>query len=216
MDELRYTLVSDGTSDRRLLPIVNWLLQQHSRFAIAPTWADFSMLGSPPRSLAERVSLALELYPADLLLVHRDAETAPREHRLTEIQGACAPHPRQLVVAVVPIRMHEAWLLFDEPAIRSAAGNPRGRADLELPAVHSVERVPDPKSVLYAALRTASGLSGRHLKRFKVRTAAYRVSELITDYSPLRGVSAFDALERELVEAIRNHGPRLREALNRA
>jgi hypothetical protein len=206
MDELRYTLVSDGTSDRRLLPIINWCLQQCSRRAIASTRADFSMLGAPPRSLAERVRMALELYPADLLLVHRDAETASRQQRLGEIEAACAPFPRQPLVPVIPIRMHEAWLLFDAAAIRSAAGNPRGRMDLGLPPKSSLERVADPKAVLYDTLIRATGLSGRHLRRFNVRTAAYRVSELITDYAPLRGLTAFDALEADLAAAVRAHG----------
>ncbi len=205
MDELRYTLVSDGTSDKRLLPIIDWVLQRHCRSAIVSTRADFSMLGTPPRSLAERVAMALELYPAELLLVHRDAENAPREQRLAEIQVACGPYPRQPHVPVIPIRMHEAWLLLDVSAIRSAAGNPHGRINLDLPPKNSLERIADPKTALYDALRLASGLTGRHLRRFDVRVAAYRVSELISDYSPLRGLSAFDSLEADLVDALQQH-----------
>ena len=30
--------------------------------------------------------------------------------------------------SVIPVRMREAWLLFDETAIRKAAGNPSGGA----------------------------------------------------------------------------------------
>lgn len=206
MKELRFTLVGDGPSDKRLLPIVTWLLQQHSSRLIASTWADLSVLPVRPRSLDERIRQAVELYPADLLFVHRDAEGEPHEKRVSEIWKAC-PEPLQShVVPVVPIRMQEAWLLISEPAIRSAAGNPRGRVKLPLPHRSSLETLPDPKATLYGALRIASELSGRHLNRFNVAAAAYRVSELIQDYSELRSLKAFGAFEASTIDALRHHG----------
>ena len=36
-------------------------------------------------------------------------------------------------VLVIPIRMMEAWLLFEEQCIRQAAGCPRGKVPLGLP-----------------------------------------------------------------------------------
>lgn len=54
-------------------------------------------------------------------------------------------------VCVIPVRMTEAWLLFDEAAIRQAAGNRLGRAPLALPPLDEVEQEPDPKSLLYEA-----------------------------------------------------------------
>lgn len=206
MSELRYTLVGDGSSDKRLIPIINWLLQCHCSSAIAAAWADFTILESPPRSLVAKVAAAVELYPSDLLFVHRDAETAPRQQRVAEIVAACTRFASQAFVPVVPIRMHEAWLLSDEDAIRTAAGKPRGKIALHLPPKASLESHPDPKQALYTALETASELSGRHLRRFKVKSAAYRVSELISDYSYLRGLSAFDALETDTVRAVQQYG----------
>ena len=206
MSELRYTLVGDGSSDKRLIPIINWLLQCHCSRAIAAAWADFTILENPPRSLAAKVAAAVELYPADLLFVHRDAETAPRQQRMSEIVTACAQFPGQPFVPVIPIRMHEAWLLTSEAAIRTAAGKPRGQTALNLPPRSSLENHPDPKQALYDALETASELSGRHLRRFKAKSAAYRVSELISDYSSLRGLSAFDALELDTIHVIQQYG----------
>lgn len=206
MSELRYTLVGDGTSDRRLIPVLNWLILQHSNRALAATWADLSILRTPPRTLAAKIRAAQELYPADLLFVHRDAEAAPREQRSAEIAEACVGLADLVTVPVVPVRMQEAWLLISEDAIRMAAGHPKGRTPLTLPQRGAIERDPDPKRTLYDALKVASGLSGRHLARFNVAAAAYRVSELIEDYSALRGVSAFDALEQELTHALRNSG----------
>ena len=205
MRELRFALVGDGPSDRRLLPIVTWLLQQHSSRLIASTWADLSVLPVRPRSLEERIRQAVELYPADLLFVHRDAEGETYDKRIEEIRKACPETLQSQVVPVVPIRMQEAWLLISEPAIRSAAGNPRGRVKLSLPPRASLEALPDPKETLYGALRAASELSGRHLSRFNVAAAAYRVSELIQDYSELRTLKAFVAFEKSAVDALRHH-----------
>jgi hypothetical protein len=95
--------------------------------------------------------------------------------------------------------MQEAWFLFNEAAIRTAAGNPKGTDDLKIPA-RKVENLPDPKSVLYAALRQASGLKGRKLEKFSVRQASYRLANLISDFTPLRSLPAFNRLEHDLNE----------------
>jgi hypothetical protein len=205
MNELRYTLVADGSSDRRLIPVLTWLLQRHSSRDIAATWADFSVVRTPPRDLPARIAASIDLYPADLLFVHRDAEAAPHHQRVNEVHAACGAFAGLVFVPVVPVRMQEAWLLISERAIRTAAGRPRGRVPLGLPPRQGLERDPDPKQTLYNALRTASELTGRHLTRFKVAAAAYRVSELIGDYSALRGVPAFDALEAELQAVLSRH-----------
>ncbi|NUM37052.1 MAG: hypothetical protein HUU50_21125 [Candidatus Brocadiae bacterium] len=64
MKELRYTLVSDGVSDKMLLPILTWLLRNHEiNCAIQAAWADFRWLRKPPTTLAEKIQISLELYP---------------------------------------------------------------------------------------------------------------------------------------------------------
>lgn len=166
MNELRYTLVSEGTTDRRLLPILTWLLQQHSRRAITASWADLRVADVPRRSLAERVASAVMLYPCDLLFVHRDADNQGREARVAEIATAWSDVVVQARVPVVPIRMQQSWFLLREEPIRLAAGCPSGRTPLGLPSRASIERHADPKHTLRQALRLASGLAGRHLERF--------------------------------------------------
>ena len=139
MKEFRYTLVTDGSSDRALIPILSWLLQEHGvSQPIQAEWADLRRLQRPPKKLSERIKWSLELYPCDLLFVHRDAETALLGKRREEIRQALAELSNQVwnddwTVCVVPIRMQEAWLLLDETAIRTAAGNPHGHRLLELP-----------------------------------------------------------------------------------
>jgi hypothetical protein len=135
--------------------------------------------------------------------VHRDAERESHSYRVAEIGQAVQNAAENLgafppVVCVVPVRMQEAWLLFEEDALRRAAGNPHGRQPLDLPHVRHVESLPDPKRILHDNLRAASGLSERRLKRFSVAVAASRVAEFIDDFSPLRALSAFRELENEV------------------
>lgn len=203
MSELRFTLLSDGSSDRALIPILTWLLQEHTLDrAIQSEWADLRRLPVRPRSLAERILRSIELFPCDLLFVHRDAEREPLETRVTEIrravQEAIDAGTAIAAISVVPVRMQEAWLLFDEPAIRRSSGNPNGRGALELPPINRLELLPDPKEILYQLLRSASGLKGRRLIRFQARSYAPQVSAFIDDFSPLRALHAFRAVELEI------------------
>jgi hypothetical protein len=138
MTEVRYTLLSEGTSDQALLRIIDWLLRSHlCDVEIQGTWADLARLPKPPKSLAERITQSLVMYDeCDVLFVHRDADGQGVEKRLEEIVRAADELQMSLVppiIGVVPVRMMEAWLLFDEAAIRRAADNPRGKERLSLP-----------------------------------------------------------------------------------
>ena len=94
--------------------------------------------------------------------------------------------------------MTEAWLLFDEAAIRQAAGNPRSATPLDLPPLTRVEELPDPKTVLNETLLRATEKPARRLRKFRTGQAVQRVAELIEDYSPLRRAIAFNTLEQDL------------------
>ena len=200
MNELVYTLHSDGSSDRRLMPILDWLLRANSvECAIHGQWADLRFVRLPPREPAERIRKAASLYPCELLFVHRDAEREPYAARHAEIMATLRRTTFDgnppAAVCVIPVRMQEAWLLFDEPAIRHAAGNPAGVMPLKLPALKQCERLPDPKSTLYGLLREASGKSGRRREKLDVHYLAHRVPEWIEDFGPLRALPAFAQLE---------------------
>ncbi|MCE2393957.1 hypothetical protein J4G02_05100 [Candidatus Poribacteria bacterium] len=210
MTELRYTLVTDGSSDIALIPILTWLLRENGvAYAIQSAWADLNRIPHQKRRrLEDKIHWGLELYPCDLLFVHRDAEREPRENRVSEITTAIqsvviSVPPR---ICVVPVRMQEAWLLFDEPAINHAAGNSSNRQSLYLPAISRLEDLPDPKTVLHERLKQASNLKGRRLSGFPVSEYARRVTEFIQDFSPLRALSAFAALESELQQIIKQQG----------
>jgi len=182
-------------------------MSQGVRCAIQPQWADLRQLHRTRKwELADRIRWSLDLYPCEFLFVHRDAEREPREKRVDEINQALekvdTSQPVPPAVCVVPVHMQEAWLLFDEAAIRHAAGNRSGRQALNLPPIKRLEDLPDPKAELYERLKQASGLSGRRLKRFPVHKRARRVAELVDDFSPLRALSAFNALESDVAETI--------------
>jgi hypothetical protein len=98
-------------------------------------------------------------------------------------------------VCVIPVRMQEAWLLFDEAAIRKAAGNPNGKDTLSIPPLRKLEDVPDPKALLHDLLKTASGLKGGRLKRFDPHKSASRITAYVDDFAPLRALPAFASLE---------------------
>lgn len=207
MEELRYTLLSDGPSDKALIPILTWLLRQHfPSLPIQSRWSDLRRLPRPPRELHDRIRSSIKLYPCDLLFVHRDAETTSLEERLSEINQAIlnASIDSQIpaVICVVPIRMTEAWLIFDINAIRQAAGNPNGTVPLNLPTLSEIESIPNPKRVLRDILRTATELGTRRRRRFDTNIAVQRIPECIEDFSSLRSLSAFIALEEELKRTI--------------
>jgi len=201
--QLRYTLLSDGSFDRGLIPILSWLLRQHlPGTAIQSEWADLSRVRRSGQSLSHTIDVAIDLYPCDLLFVHRDAERASRAKRVAEIRKALeeSAHPQSPVVCVVPVRMTEAWLLSDEGAIRRAAGNPNGRVHPALP--EDVESSRDPKHLLHELLIDASELTGRRRKKFRAAVAARNVARHIRNFAPLRRLTAFAALESELRQLI--------------
>jgi hypothetical protein len=203
---LNYTLISDGSTDANLLPIIDWALAASGGVPVANgTRADFWRLSERPASLEDRVLKAVELFPCEALFIHRDAEREFPANRSAEIRraldGAAKRGTHLPAVAVIPVRMLEAWLLFDEAAIRQAAGNPNGRVPLALPATRQVEGRPDPKEDLKDALRTASELRGRRLRKFSTEKAFWRITDFLDDFSPLRDCDAFRAFEDALRRA---------------
>lgn len=207
MNELRYTLLADGPGDRTLIPILTLLLRQRlPKWAIQPQWADLWRFPNLPKVLHQKIKTTIDFYQCDLLFVHRDAETMSLNDRLVEVSTA-VEEARQSArlppcVGVVPVRMTEAWLLFDTDAIREAAGNPNGTIYLELPVLTKIEGVPDPKTILHNLILEATELGSRRKRHFKVNRAVQRIPEYIEDFSPLRRLTAFSNLEGELTRTI--------------
>lgn len=205
---LRYSLLSDGSSDRALLHVLRFLLLTNG--VVRPLqgeWVDPRGFRRRPSTLTDKIQFALDWFPCDLLFVHRDAETVGLPTRKLEIEQAVSEVSAGRgsvppAVCVVPVRMTEAWFLFDEVALREAAGNPNGRESLRLPPLEQIENLPHPKRRLQDFLREASGLQGRRRRAFNVDAALHRLGEIIEDYCPLRALPAFQSLEMDLRDLI--------------
>lgn len=193
---MTYTLVADGSSDKVLIPILTWSLKRFTGESVVDQWADFSRI---PRQLGteNKLKAVLDLYPCELLFIHRDAEGQPSEWRRNEIEG-WLKNFSILHVPVVPIRMTEAWLLVDESSIRCAAGNPHGTEDLDLPQISKLESILNPKKVLHDALLRASGRSGRRRSNFPVQQRVHLIPNYIDDYSVLQELPAFQTLQQDI------------------
>lgn len=196
---LTYTLLTDGSSDRILVPIINWALEQIPNIRFNSQYAEVSL--KPSAGLFRRAEAAIKFYECDILLVHRDAEKLAMDLRIEEIRNYLTELGKPYV-PIVPIRMTEAWLLIDEQAIRSAASNPNGKTELSLPRMDRLEHIPDPKNVLFEKLKLASELPTGRLRKFRPDTCRHRVAELISDFSQLRNLSAFVQFESDLIKCV--------------
>ena len=206
----RFTLVADGPTDSDMLvPILEWLLRIHCpNIGIKVEYADTKVSGLSKR-LDQKIKYALLNYPCECLFIHRDAEKEPpikRRHEIHKAAEALGDERPRTHVCVVPIRMSEAWLLFDEKAIRTASGNPNGRVALEMPRPSAIEAEPEPKQLLYHLLTTASEFNGRRRRSFNPVAASRRVAQLLDDFAPLRQLSAFQVLEDDVRETARSRG----------
>lgn len=209
MKSLNFTLVTEGSSDQALIPHLRWLLQQNGiENPIESTWADLRRLprNIDTRGLIKKISLSVELYSSHLLFIHRDTDRETIATRKEEIFAAVEQVAEKLrpeiFVCVIPVRMTEAWLLFDEDAIRRASGNHNGDMPLNLPRLRDIEDIADPKEMLNAKLKIASGKVGRRLKKFNISHSVTQISEYIEDFAPLRELDAFQELETDIQNII--------------
>ena len=174
MPALTCTLVADGSSDRVLIPLLDMLLDEHCPGPYrSPHFVELPA-GLP---LIDRIKEALDLYPCDLLFVHRDAEKESRTSRVEEIQNALVTFESAPVsIAIVPVRM----------------------SALDLPGLTKIESLPDPKQVLFDALRMASELAPNRLRKFNPEEKRHRVTDLMNSLDRLRRLPSFQHLEHQI------------------
>ncbi len=194
MQRFTSTLVAEGSSDEALIPLIEFVLDEHCRIPHVTTFA----ANLPSGKLHERVAQALILHPCDLLFVHRDADRESVSQRESEIRDAVRTTNASTTICLIPVRMTEAWLLVDEMAIRRASGNTSGTAQLELPPVSRLEAQADPKSLLFNALEKASELGLHRLRRFDRYQARRQISGFMDDPSVLRSGPSFVHFETQV------------------
>lgn len=206
MKTLNYTLIADGSSDKALLNIIKWSLDDlYSFLPNSGGFADFRNLRKPPKSLREKARFAMMYFPFDVLFVHRDAEKTDLNiirQRAQEIRMELESDLPGKIVCVVPVKMMETWLLIETEAIKKAAENRNYSKFIDLPPIKRLENENQPKELMHHLLREVSGLKGRNLKKFNPEVAVHLVAEYIQDFSPLRNLKAFQAFETELTMAV--------------
>ena len=205
MKRVSATLVTDGSSDRLLKPLIELLFDEHTDLPYQVNCAE----GLPPMAegLQSRIKSALELFPCDFLFVHRDDEGVGISVRQQEIENSWLSGAHTAVlICVIPVRMTEAWLITNADPIRLAVNNPQGKSDLKLPSTKDIESSPDPKEILFAALKIASEWNTHRRAKFNPHRFRHRVSELIEDLAPLRSLSSFKHLEAQ----VKKHVERLK------
>jgi hypothetical protein len=209
MKTLAFTLIADGSSDKILLRIIKWSLDDlYADLPNEGAYADFRSLKNPPKSLNEKTRIARMNFPFNILFIHRDAEKTDNrmiEQRATEIKKELEPGLVGITVCVIPVKMMETWLLIEPEAIKRAAGNRNYKGEINLPALNRLENENQPKILLHQLLKDVSGLKGRNIKKFNPEAAVHLVAEYIEDFRPLRNLEAFVAFESELKIAVDNY-----------
>ena len=178
---VRFLLICEGSSDAALIFHLQRLLI-HCGASEADGTASYR-----GRTISEKIRLGMQYGVADLLFIHRDADNAGADARYGEIErGVSGAGYRGDWVGIVPVRMMEAWLLVDEPAIRRVAGRPRATVPLDLPSPADLEGLADPKQRLRQVLLSAGEPRGvRRRKRFIAGFASFR--RQLTENLPLGG-----------------------------
>ncbi|RIV40619.1 DUF4276 family protein [Micromonospora radicis] len=166
MRYLTSALVSEGSSDDQFLPrLLGRALTElcNTEFEDAVDVADVQPIRdrSGPSSVADVIRLVDQHRASfSMIFFHRDqgtnADRVATEwiQPIREMWGSRA----EQLVALVPVRETEAWLLADGDALRSALGVPNwSDASMGLPAQPAqVERLPDPKRVLSDVMQRVS------------------------------------------------------------
>jgi Domain of unknown function (DUF4276) len=192
---LRILFLREGTSDEGIAPhILTIAVKAGFDISITdpPLDEQDKRIGS---SVQTKLRAAVKLGGSyHLIVVHRDADRAGVEARVTEISDAVNVETGgSPFVPVVPVRMTEAWLLTSEQEIRRVAGKPNGKAPLDLPSLKMIEKIPDPKKVLREAIATASEETGRRLKVLNQRFSQNRrrLLERLDPDGPVAGLPSW-------------------------
>ncbi|MFE2179599.1 hypothetical protein [Streptomyces sp. NPDC059455] len=206
---VRALYLCEGPSDTGLRFHIEALAADAGR-EILVTVPDLNRLPSKPgHSVGDKLRAAQRLSDGecvyDLVVIHRDADRHPADHRRREIAEAVAHvSPGLAHVPVIPVRMLEAWLLLDHAAIREVAGNPNGKVALGLPKASRAESAADPKALLRQALATASEEKGRGLKKLQARFCENRARllQMLDREGPVKQLASWQSFTTDLWETL--------------
>lgn len=203
MREIRFALLSEGTSER---PLVDHLVTLCVREGVAASgeWPDLRRFAAG-KDVISQLRCLLDLDDRfDLIFIHRDADDRSDAHARALVDaGSVALAGRIRAVPVIPIQEIEAWLLLDEQAIRRTARNSTGREPLDLPKPSRIEDRANPKELLLDALVKAAR-PGRYRSAVRDDFARLR-RELLENLDidgPINQLSSWQNLLRDLRAAL--------------
>ena len=204
---VHFILIAEGSSDDSLVAHLEGLCVEAGADEVTGTAPDLRRLRSPVgHTVAAKLKACLELEPqANLVLIHRDADSRDPRPRLQEIEGAVSECGLRVQWApVVPAQETEAWLLLDQDAIRRGVGRPSGRCALGLPDPDSVEDLSNPKKCLEEALVAAAEVTGRRLVKVRGQFSSHR-RQLLTRLpvgGRLSGVPSWVRMQAAIEDAL--------------
>ena len=207
---IRFVIISEGTSDEGLIPHLESLCIEAGANEVSGIAPDLTVQDPNGKkvghALKDRIRFILKREPyINLLFLHRDPDSrdsSQRHNEILQVTISCGLIKKW--VAVVPVQETEAWLLLDESAIRSVAGKPNGRIPLDLPRPANVENVASPKEVLKRKLGVASEKTGRRYDRFikEFPSLRNRLLRRLPIGGPLLQVQSWVRMKTAIEEAI--------------
>lgn len=202
----RGVFLGEGSSDAGIAVHIERIAIE-CRIDIQLTAPDADLLPAADKTIAGKLRALMRMGGEyHIVFIHRDADGAGREARISEIRSAISEViPDTAHVSVVPVRMTEAWLVLDERLIREVAGNPNGRVRLNMPTIREAERIADPKALLKELIANASETAGR---RRKLLQAAFpynrrRLLEELDPDGPVRQLDSWRRFVDETAEGLR-------------
>lgn len=196
-------LVSEGTSDICIQRIASLLVNEIQPAIVLEFKPDNGVpISHPPGGLNAKLKNAVDLYSPNLLFIHRDADKAGLAARRMEIERALRVEGlvnTSQPVITIPKREIEAWLLADQTAILKALGT--NKLGPSYPKLKQIEDL-DAKACLKKVVEESLTLAGYRPKDMRFPLARFRISQNLTDLASLRKLSAFQAFEEDLQNAI--------------
>lgn len=214
MRTLTLAFFGEGTTDYRFLP---GIIQRTAEKLLSQSGApDVEVLPPIPIDDVDAEDGAHKLLAVakacagmDMLIVHLDADTrtvqVARAERFKPGHDLVQIEPTEVcrdLVALIPVKNIEAWLLSDPDAFREKVGSHLTDQELGIPShPHQVEGVPDPKQAYRDAVRTA--LTNRGRRRTVSPGEYYEPLSQAIDLERLERVPAYQTFRDELERALR-------------
>jgi hypothetical protein len=210
---LRLALIREGKTDQLFLSRVLSRATARQCERLASEQVDVGAvleLETKDRTMEACCAVALnEADDFDLLFVHTDGngnwESALEERviPIVRVLEKAESRSRQRAVAVIPVRMMEAWALADGDALRRAFGCEKSDADFGLPSPrHTLERESDPKALLDRCHAIARG--GRRARRSRSEPSSSFLDRIAEEISleRLLELPSYARFEKDLLAAL--------------